>query len=276
MEDVAGKVAVVTGGGAGIGRSMALAFADAGMHVVVADVEEAAAEAVRKEAESRGVRAIASRTDVSDLSQMEALAERTARELGGCHLLCNNAGVAVSGPLDTMTAADWRWVLGVNLDGVVHGLLAFLPAMRDAGQGGHVVNTASLAGHIGAPGLGIYCTTKFAVVGLSESLRADLAPHGIGVSVLCPAFVKTGIGRSERNRPAHLGGPRPTPQGFQDFVEQTGIDVEPIGRIVLDAVRAGDFWIFTHPEVKALVESRFQGIAAAFDAVPARLERARR
>jgi NAD(P)-dependent dehydrogenase (short-subunit alcohol dehydrogenase family) len=275
VQDVRGKIAVVTGGGSGIGRSMALAFADAGMHVAVADVEDAAAQAVCKEIAARGVRGLAVRTDVADPAAVDALADRVWRDLGGCHLLCNNAGVFVSGPLDTMTAADWRWVLSVNVEGVVNGLLAFVPRMRDAKREAHVVNTASMAGQIGAPGLGVYCATKFAVVGLSESLRADLAPHGIGVSVLCPAFVKTRIAQATRNRPVPLGGPRGGPDPLAAFVD-AGIDVAPVGRAVLDAVLANDFWIFTHPEAREWVEQRLQGILEAFDGVPARMERARR
>lgn len=270
MENVEGKVAVVTGGGSGIGRGMALAFAEAGMHVVVADIEEAAAESVREEVTARGVRGLALRTDVADRAALETVAEKTFAELGGAHVLCNNAGVSVFGPLDQTSDADWRWVLSVNLEGVIHGLQAFLPRMRAQGQGGHVVNTASMAGQIATPGLGVYTTTKFAVVGLSESLRIELAPHGIGVSVLCPGFVRTRIAESGRNRPQHLGGAQLPPAGMGAALEQIGIDPLEVGRHVLDAVRANQLYVFTHPGTKQFVELRFRAILAAFDAAAAR------
>ena len=270
MQEVRGKVAVVTGGGSGIGRGMALAFAGAGMHVVLADIEGAAAEAVRKEVETRGVRGLAIPTDVSDRASVEKLAEETFRAFGGAHLLCNNAGVSVFGPLDQTSDADWRWVLSVNLEGVIHGIQAFVPRMRDARSGGHVVNTASIAGHAGFPGLGVYCTTKFAVVGLSEALRQDLAPHGIGVSVLCPSFVKTRIAESTRNRPGRLGGPGELPGQAGALLQQIGMEAEEVGRLVLEAVQADELYIFTHPETRAVIEQRYQNLLSAYDAIAAR------
>ncbi len=266
MENLAGKVAVVTGGGSGIGRGMALAFADAGMNVVLADVDTDAAEAVRGEVEERGARALVVRTDVAERDALETLAEKTFAELGAAHLLCNNAGVTVVGPMHQASDEDWRWVLSVNLEGVIHGIQAFVPRLKRQGQGGHIVNTASMAGHMIAPGLGIYTTTKFAVVGLSESLRVDLGLHGIGVSVLCPGLVKTRIMDAARNRPDRLGGPHPLPPEAGETLDRLGIDPICVGRAVRRAVERNDLYIFTHPEMKHFAELRYRQIVAAFDA----------
>ena len=171
------------------------------------------AEQVADDVRAAGRRALAVQVDVSSADSVEALAERCYRELGGCHLLCNNAGVFVVGAIQSRTAKDWEWVLGVNLWGVVHGLLAFLPRMLAQPGEKHIVNTASTAGLIPTPGVGVYATAKYAVVGLSEHLRMDLAKHAIGVSVLCPGGVLTQILRSERNRPAELGGAAASPRG---------------------------------------------------------------
>ena len=270
MENLAGKVAVVTGGGSGIGRGMALAFAEAGAHVVVADLEAEAAEAVAAEVEAQGVRSLAVRTDVSQRAALETLAEKTFAELGAAHVLCNNAGVSVFGPIDEASDDDWRWVLSVNLEGVIHGVQAFVPRLKRQGQGGHIVNTASMAGHMIAPGLGVYCTTKFAVVGLSEALRVELGLQGIGVSVLCPGPVKTRIMEAARNRPAELGGPQLPPPGGNEVLDQMGIDPLDVGRMVRAAIERDDLYIFTHPELRNFVEARAQQIANAFDAETAR------
>lgn len=276
MEDLEGKVAVVTGGGSGIGRGEALAFADAGMHVVIADIDAEAGLRVRAEVESRGVRAVAIQTDVSNRASVEALAEQAFLEMGAVHVVCNNAGVATGGPLADMSDGDWAWVLGVNLYGVIHGIQSFVPRLIEQGHGGHVVNTSSLAGLVSVPGLGIYNTTKFAVVAISETLRFELAEHSIGVSVLCPGIVKTRIGESARNRPEKLGGARPDPfvgipnaalppeRRGQPLIE-TGMEPEEVGRDVARAVRENELYVLTHPAAKAIVEKRFERILAAFD-----------
>lgn len=267
MQDVAGKVAVVTGGASGLGRAMALQFAEAGMNIMIGDVEDEPTAKTRAEIEALGVQCLAQHADVSDRAAVEELAERTFSELGGAHVICNNAGVAAGGPLETATNDDWAWTLGVNLAGVVHGCQAFVPRLIEQGQGGHIVNTASIAGMICMPGLGIYTTTKFAVVGLTETLRMDLEPHGIGVSVLCPGFVRTGIHESDRNRPGHLAETQLNEE-FQGQIRElveAGIDPAIVGRRVLEAVRDNDLYIFTHPEFREAVEERFQGILAAFD-----------
>ncbi len=271
MRDVAGKVAVVTGGASGIGRALALRFAQDGMNVVIADVEDEPSAKVREEIEACGVRGLALHTDVTKRAALEKLAERTFSEMGGAHVLCNNAGVGVGGPLEDMTDDDWRWVLGVNLDGVIHGLQAFIPRIIDQNQGGHIVNTASMAGMFAAPGLGVYNTTKFAVVGLSETLRLDLAPHNIGVSVLCPGWVRTGIVDSNRNRPdalAHTVDRVDQLEEARTLIDQ-GIDPSEVAARVAHAVARDEAYIFTHPEMRAWVETRFAAIMAGFDTAAA-------
>jgi NAD(P)-dependent dehydrogenase (short-subunit alcohol dehydrogenase family) len=264
-------VAVVTGGGSGIGRAIALEAARAGMHALVADVDEGAAKQVADEVRALGPRAAAAHCDVTDRASVERLAERAWSELGGCQLLCNNAGVLVMGALQERSDADWEWVLGVNLRGVIHGVQAFLPRMLAQDGESHVVNTASMAGHVAFPTLGVYTTSKYAVVGLSESLRADLARTRVGVSVLCPGGVQTRITESERNRPARLGTSRVT-QSDREAVTQAAneqpeemIDPAIVGQKVIRAVRAGEFWILTHPHWRGLVEQRYRDLMAAFD-----------
>ena len=280
MQELKGKVAVVTGGGSGIGAALARAFAVEGMDVVVADIERAGAERVAAEVRGAGRRAFAAQTDVSQREAVEALAERTYRELGACHVLCNNAGVLVAGSLEGRSLEDWEWVLGVNLWGVVHGLTAFLPRMLAQPGEKHIVNTASISGLIPIPGVGVYATAKYAVVGLSEHLRMDLARHAIGVSVLCPGGVLTQILRSERNRPAALGGP---PAISAEDLQQMSAGTarredemqtpEAIAAAVLDGIRANDAYILTHPHYRGKVEARCAELMRGFDRAAARSRR---
>ncbi len=204
MDSFKDKVAVVTGGASGIGRALVLALAHEGARVVVADLDEAAMDGVARDVRAQGAQALTVRTDVTDLGQVQALAEHAFKTFGGVHVLCNNAGVAAWGGLERATHRDWQWVLGVNLWGVIHGVEAFVPRMIAGGAPGHIVNTASMAGLIASQGLGVYNTSKYAVVGLSETLAKDLKPYRIGVSVLCPMGVDTRIRESERSRPAAL------------------------------------------------------------------------
>jgi NAD(P)-dependent dehydrogenase (short-subunit alcohol dehydrogenase family) len=268
VRELYGKVAVVTGGASGIGRGMVLAFADAGMHVVIADVEVGAAEKVADEARALGVKAFAVATDVARLESVEALAERVYGELGAAHVLCNNAGVAVFGPLDDMRADDWRWLLGVNLEGVANGLQAFLPRMKAQAGEKHVVNTASIAGIGALPGIGIYTATKYAVVGISETLRLEGAPWGLGVSVLCPGMVRTRIFESQRNRPTELGESKPATLTVDPDVGLMASMLDPlvVGRRVRAAVQNDELYVFTHPDTRAIFERRAAAIRAGFDA----------
>ena len=257
MDSFKGRVAVVTGGGSGIGRALALAFAREGARVVLADVDEAAMDGVAREARALGVDALGVRTDVSELASVQALAERAWQAFGAAHVVCNNAGVAVLGAVQEHTLQDWQWVLGVNLWGVIHGVEAFVPRMIAAGEPGHVVNTASMAGLIASQGLGVYNTTKYAVVGLSETLAKDLKPYRIGVSVLCPMGVQTRIRESERSRPAALRNAE-GPAGSE--VELIGRSLAPdvVAAMVLDAIRRDELYVITHDEGLAPLRRRFE------------------
>jgi len=249
MDDLRGKVAVVTGGASGIGKAMAARFAAEGMSVVIADVEEPALAAAADELGVVGVR-----TDVSDAASVQALADAAVAQFGTVHLLCNNAGVGGGGRIRDLTLDDWRWIVDVNLWGVIHGIHSFLPILLANDDGGHIVNTASLAGLSAAPGIGPYCATKFGVVAISESLATELAGEEakVQVSVLCPGFVRTNIFTSGRNRPAHLGQQAKTPVipgDVRAVIDPLFIEPDQVAADVLDAVVSGKFWIFTHPEM---------------------------
>jgi NAD(P)-dependent dehydrogenase (short-subunit alcohol dehydrogenase family) len=255
-------VGVVTGGASGIGRALAEGLAGEGMKVVVADLDASGLEAAVVALRGKGAEALAVPTDVTDAGQVQALADRAFGAFGAVHVLCNNAGVALWGGLESATLQDWQWVLGVNLWGVIHGLHAFLPRMIGQGQGGHVLNTASMAGLIASQGLGVYNTSKYAVVGLSETLARDLRPYGIGVSVLCPMGVNTRIRASERSRPAAL---RNTTSAPVDPVELMGrtLPAEDVARRAIAAIRANDLYVITHEEGLEPLRRRFQRLERA-------------
>ena len=244
MDSFKDKVAVVTGGASGIGRALVLALAHEGARVVVADLDEAAMDGVARDVRAQGAQALTVRTDVTDLGQVQALAEHAFKTFGSVHVLCNNAGVAAWGGLERATHRDWQWVLGVNLWGVIHGVEAFVPRMIAAGAPGHIVNTASMAGLIASQGLGVYNTSKYAVVGLSETLAKDLKPYRIGVSVLCPMGVDTRIRESERSRPAAL---RNEAGDAAPAVELIGRSLAPdaVAGMVLDAIRRDELYVIT-------------------------------
>lgn len=266
MRDLKGKTAFITGGASGIGLAMAEAFGRAGMAVMLADIEEAPLKAAVEGLEARQVRASGVLCDVADRAAVEAAAARTVETFGKVHVVCNNAGVGAGGPIGEVAAADWDWVVAVNLMGVVHGVESFLPHLRAHGEGGAFVNTASMAGMISPPGMEPYCATKFAVVAMSEGWAEQLAPENIGVSVLCPGYVKTRIDQSGRARPARFGGPKALGPVDPASPVQTGIDPARVGERVREAVERGERYIFTHPEMRPAVEARFARILEAFDA----------
>src|SRR5438128_5063806 len=211
---------------------------------------------------TRGGEALAVRTDVTDLASVQALAERAFGAFGRVHVLCNNAGVALWGGLETATHRDWQWVLGVNLWGVIHGLEAFLPRMIAQKEPGHIVNTASMAGLVATRGLGIYNTSKYAVVGLSETLAKDLKPYGIGVSVLCPLGVDTRIRESERNRPGGLRNDAPGSAEAMTLIGRT-LTPEVVAEMVLAAIRDNRLYVITHGEGLEPLRRRFQRMEQA-------------
>ena len=279
MKDVVGKVAFITGGASGMGLAMARSFSAAGMKVVIADIEQAALDAAAAEFEQTNAEVLTLKVDVTDRAAMQAAADASEERFGKVHVLVNNAGVAVGGGLDAMTYKDWDWVMGVNLDGVVNGLQAFVERIKAHGEGGYVINTASMAGHLGIPGLGVYNASKWAVVGISETLKADLAPHNIGVSVLCPGVVGTNIFNSERNRPEGLSSGEDSsaltetlgaeqggdPSERMQAILEGALDAAVVGDMVLHAMQTDELYIFTHPEFKDAVQDRVGNMNAAFD-----------
>src|SRR4051812_32799736 len=267
MKNLSGKVAVITGGASGIGRAVAGRCAAAGMKVVLADIEQSALELAEKELSGDGADVIAVPTDVSKPESVDALAERALEAFGAVHVLHNNAGVAAGGPIWECTLADWQWVLGVNLWGVIHGVRTFVPIMLERGEEGHIVNTASAAGLTSPPFLGPYNVTKHGVVTLSETLARDLAMQQskIKVSVLCPGFVSTGIFNSGRNRPEELRNPGSN-EGVMSALAATVMEgalaPEIVADHVLDAIRQEQFYILTHPELTASIQARVDDIVA--------------
>ena len=265
MNDLKGKVAVVTGAASGLGRAMALAFADEGMHVALGDVADVSDTFAQVEA--KGVSALALKVDVSRQEDVERFAQLVDRDLGGAHVVCNNAGVSPLGAAWEGSLGDWQWIVGVNLWGVIHGVRSFVPRLI-ARNAGHVVNTASVAGIINPPGSAAYNVTKHAVVAFSETLHHDLRERGcaVGVSVLCPAYVPTGIADSERNRPA---GVEPSvksaamlarEQMLKKAVASGRLSADDVARAVVQAVKDERFYILTHPRIKGAIRARMEDI----------------
>ena len=263
LPDLRGKVAVVTGGASGIGKGIATQFVAEGMRVIIADIEQ---DALDKTAAQIG--AVGVPVDVSDIASVQALA-RAAQELyGTVHVVCNNAGIGPMAAIKDLTMDDWHWMLGVNLYGVIHGVHTFLPVLRANPDGGHIVNTASMAGLVAPTRIGSYAVAKYGVVALTEVLAAELAAAGskVGASVLCPGTVRTNIGTSSRNRPEHLAD-----RGLIDVnIERDEnpfyrwIGPEDAGAVVVRAIKRGDLYALTHPDWYPLVEQRHQAIATAF------------
>jgi NAD(P)-dependent dehydrogenase (short-subunit alcohol dehydrogenase family) len=264
MRDLAGKVAVVTGGASGIGRALCDRFAAAGMKLVLADVERPALERAVAELAGGGAQAVGVPTDVRDPAAVRALADRTLAAFGAVHVVCNNAGVLPLAPILETSIEDWRWLVDVNLLGVAWGVSVFGPILVEQGEG-HIVNTASAAGLLPPQGLGAYAATKHAVVGLSETLYLELQGTGVGVSVLCPALVNTRISRSERNRPAGDHGPRSYgdfQERFDKLVTSVGHPAEEVAERVLQAILADQLFVLPHDEVKPVIEARWRRILA--------------
>ncbi len=269
MKKLKGKVAAVTGAASGLGRAMALALADEGMDVALADVDELNLTAVADEVQEKGVRAITLKVDVSQAAQVDAFRDQTIARLGAVHLVCNNAGVSPLGAAWESSAADWEWTLGVNLWGVIHGVRAFTPALL-AQQEGHIVNTASVAGLISPPGSGAYNVTKHAVVALSETLHHDLRERGsqVGVSVLCPAYVPTGIVDSDRSRPKDLPATKKSSETLareamlRKAVRAGKVSADQVAEAVVAAIKAERFYILTHPRIKGAIQARMEDILA--------------
>ncbi len=265
MDDFLDKVAVVTGGGSGIGRGICLALGEAGANVVVADVDGDNAAVVAEEVGAKGVRGVAVTTDVTRSESVAGLASAVVKEMGGADIVCNNAGVYLGGDMLDTTEDDWRFVLSVNLDGVFRVGQTFAKLLRGQGRGGHIVNTASVGGFLSFGGALAYSVSKSGVVAYSEALRADLEPHGIGVSTLCPGPIRTALAGSDR-----LRGPEERAAGksqaLWEFIRE-GMEPEEVGPIVLDGIRDNAAYIFTHDDFRPGIEERFRRVLADFDRV---------
>jgi NAD(P)-dependent dehydrogenase (short-subunit alcohol dehydrogenase family) len=272
MKEVAGKVAFITGGGSGVGLGMARVFASAGMKVVVADVRQDHLDDALRQLKAAGREAHGIRLDVSDRKAVERAADETVRVFGKVHLVCNNAGVSLFGPMDQATYEDWDWMMGVNFNGVVNGVMSFVPKIKAHGEGGHIVNTASMAGIIVGPGMGIYSASKFAVRGFTESLRYDLAPHNIGVSVLCPGFVRSNIHEAVLSRPQALArsGYKVTEEDIKrlDNVLSVGMAPDEVAERVLKGIRRNQLFLFTHAEFRDELKGMFDEMLAALPDEP--------
>lgn len=267
MEELTGKTAVVTGAASGIGLALAHRFGAEGMRLVLADIESGPLAEAEKTLSAAGYETLAHELDVSDLEQVKALEQAARDRFDNVHLLCNNAGVGAGGPVAGLDDIErWRWTIDINLWGVIYGCKVFSPAMIEHGEGAHIVNTASMAGHVANAGMGPYNISKYGVVALSETMAREMlrdqAP--VGVSVLCPAFVQTGIGNSQRNMPDEIRAePTPESEAGREFVNALiagGLPTDVVAEAVVNAVINGNFWILTHPESKAAVTARAEEI----------------
>ena len=267
IQDLTGKTAVVTGGGSGIGAGMSRRFAQRGMRVVVADIDLDAAGKLAESLRSGGAEAVAVEVDVSDRGSLEALAQASLAAFGDVDVLCNNAGVFLGGKMADFTPGDWDWVMSVNLMGVVHGCSVFRDHFTARGSG-QIVNTASIGGFAADPGCAPYTTSKFAVVGYSEALRRDLEPEGVGVSILCPGPVATGIDRCDRLRPASAGESAVSSKAAVPVIEQ-GMHPDEVGDLVVRGIASNAIYVFTHKELAPMFEQRITDLRAALEDTPA-------
>ena len=278
MRIEAGQVAVITGAGSGIGAALAHACTHRGMHVVAADIEFDAAQRTVSKLQSQGGEALAVDVNVACRDALQHLAERTRTVFGGCHLLCNNAGVSINRAVAECSAADWEWLWSVNVAGVTHAIEAFMPMLRQQAAASHIVNTASMAGLVPLPGFGAYVASKYAVVGLSEVLHQELAGSNTGVSILCPGVVDTQIFASERNRfdggetdtalrdppePDDMGSASTMKTDFKDAYTRM-LSAQEVAEFTLTAVEHEQLYVATHPEWLALFKERSGAIQNAF------------
>lgn len=267
MDVFKNKVAFITGGASGIGLGLAKTFTAAGMNVIIADIRQDYLDLALSSFDDKS-RIHALQLDVVDREAMQSAAQEAVKIFGKVHILCNNAGINLFGPIQDATYEDWDWMLRVNLGGAINGVQTFLPLIRSHGEGGHIVNTASMSGLFTAGGVGVYTTSKFAVVGLSEALRVDLEPEKIGVSVLCPGFVNSKIYECGQTRPEKL-----SKSGYSMDSErlerlklihdEIGMDPMDVGSKVLDAIKRNSLYIITHPEFRDEILRRNQALLAA-------------
>jgi NAD(P)-dependent dehydrogenase (short-subunit alcohol dehydrogenase family) len=275
MKTFRGRTAVITGGASGIGLGMARAFGRAGMNVVLADIDEAQAEAAADSLRAEQIRAEAVFCDVTDRAAVRAAALEAVATFGKIHLVCNNAGGATGGLLGAVKPSDWEWVVDVNVMGVIHGVETFAPLILSHGEGGHILNTASIMSFFSAGGVEPYSGTKYAVIGMTEGWAQQLGPRGVGVSALCPAFVRTRFNNSQRNRQPQYGGAAPADSAEPEMIPmardliEAGIDPDIVGARALEGVQGGELYIFTDPRWGKVFEARFEAIRTALNAAAA-------
>lgn len=269
MEELTGKTAVITGAASGIGLALAHKFGAEGMRLVLADIEAGPLAEAHKALTAKGYETLTFELDVRELEQVQALEAAARERFGNVHLLCNNAGVGAGGPVAGLDDIErWRWTIDINLWGVIYGCKVFMPAMIEHGEGAHIVNTASMAGLVSNAGMGPYNISKYGVVALSETMAREMlaAEAAVGVSVLCPAFVQTGIGNSQRNMPDEIRA-EPTPESAagREFVNALiagGMPTDVVATEVANAVINDKFWILTHPETKGAITARAEEIVS--------------
>ena len=275
MKDVEDKVAFITGGASGVGLGMAKAFTGAGMKVVIADIRQEHLDEAMGELDTGSAYPV--QVDVTDRAGMAAAAEEAERVFGKVHVICNNAGINLFNDITSATYQDWDWVVGVNLGGVINGVVTFVPRIKAHGEGGHVVNTASMASFLAGPGAGIYTAAKFGVRGISEALRYSLPQHGIGVSVVCPGLVESKIYKSDEVRPAELSTDvTPADANFMAILPEVhthGMSGDEVGEKTLRAIRRGDFYVLTHPEFREELQETFDEVLASLPGEEAPAER---
>ena len=273
MNEFSGKTVVISGGAEGIGFGIAYSMGKQGMNVVLADIDANQLKVAQEKLENEGIDVLSVQMDVTDLSQWKNVADKAISRFGKVHMLVNNAGVGSNpGSIEQTDDKDWRWVLDVNLMGVIYGTQTMVPLMKEHGEGGWLINVASMAGMMGVPTAGAYTATKVAVVGMSESWYAELKPHNIQVSVLCPAFVKTRINLSNRNKPSQYKtkNDHKTEQGNSSIAKHmqkvidNGLSPEIVGERVVEAISNRELYIFTHPNYRKVLQKRFKAIDDAF------------
>ena len=272
MSQFAGKTAIISGGAEGIGLSIAKALGEQKMNIVLGDIDQKNLEKASLELRDSGISVLPVTLDVADETQWHNAAQQAIERFGKIHMVVNNAGIGGdTGPIQNAQTKGWQWALDVNLMGVMYGAKVIVPWIKQHGEGGWIINVASMAGMGGIPYNGAYTATKTAFVALSESWAAELQSKGIKVSVLCPAFVQTRIYDSDRNRPLKYQNDTATPTNEDSFADKTkhlvenGIDVSIVGKRVVEALNDGELYIFTHPNYRAIVQRRFQAIDAAFE-----------
>ena len=277
MKHVEGKVAFITGAANGAGFGMAQVFSKNGMKVVIADIRQDSLDRAMAHFD-RNPNVHAIRLDVTDREAFARAADETERVFGKVHILCNNAGINLFVPIEECTYNDWDWVMGVNFGGVVNGIQTFIPRIRKHGEGGHIVNTASMAAFLASAAAGIYTASKYAVRGLSEALRCSLYQYNIGVSVFCPGLINSSIYESEKVRPQRLASPENTAKSQQTMdvlpeIHKLGMGLEEVGEKVLAGIRRNAMYIFSHPEFKEELQEIFGEVLSALPEEDAPAER---